>query len=123
LSYYIHAVPGRLRLKMPLLKGDTLLAAEVQTAAKQVAGVESATVNPLTGSLIINYTPEETDSRAIIDGLVSLGYLDVTKAVESTQKRKQEEEQARQAAARAIVSFVVDRALANTGLGFLSILI
>jgi len=39
MSYYIHAVPGRLRLKAPLLKGDPRLAAAVQTAAKQVHGV------------------------------------------------------------------------------------
>ncbi|MDR1909796.1 MAG: ATPase P [Spirochaetaceae bacterium] len=49
-------VPGRVRLRLALLKNESL-AAGVLAEVKAIPGVTGAEVKPLTGSLLIEYDP------------------------------------------------------------------
>ncbi len=51
MSYYVHHVPGRLRVKSPLIKNNETVAAAVKQLLRGVNGVDSVDVNLTTGSL------------------------------------------------------------------------
>jgi hypothetical protein len=51
----VHALPGRVRLKIAGLKGDPALAGEAQTKLGGVPGIKETEANPITGSLLILY--------------------------------------------------------------------
>jgi hypothetical protein len=62
----LHAIPGRLRLRVPEIKGSPARAREVE---QQVAGlkmmVRRVEANPVTGSILLVYDPD--DSAAIAE--------------------------------------------------------
>ncbi len=74
-STYIHALEGRLRIKLPEIKRAALKAREVERQLKQFAGVESASANPTTGNVLILYNPNAVEQRELIFFLMQLGYL------------------------------------------------
>jgi hypothetical protein len=58
-----HAIPGRVRLRFPALRGDAVLSREVQKQLAALPVVRRVEVNPLTGSVLVLYDP--ADSAAI----------------------------------------------------------
>ncbi|MGE3542010.1 MAG: HMA2 domain-containing protein [Candidatus Tectimicrobiota bacterium] len=50
-----HFVPGRIRLKLPRLKGDTVLAQDVQRLLTALPGIQGVEVSTLTGSVLVLY--------------------------------------------------------------------
>lgn len=50
-----HAVPGRVRLKIPRVKKNPDLARQAQERLSQVPGIQGVEANPATGSLLILY--------------------------------------------------------------------
>jgi hypothetical protein len=60
----LHATPGRIRLRLPEMKGDPAKAREVE---QQVAGLKLARrieANPVTGSILVTYDPDDSASLA-----------------------------------------------------------
>jgi hypothetical protein len=60
----LHATPGRIRLRIPEMKGDPAKAREVE---QQVAGLKLACrieANPVTGSILVTYDPDDSASLA-----------------------------------------------------------
>jgi hypothetical protein len=51
----VHAVPGRIRLRIPRLRGDRLYAKQVQTLLTADARVKQVRVNRAAASLVIQY--------------------------------------------------------------------
>lgn len=51
----VHALPGRVRLKLPRLKNNTSNVAEIQRNLFAVSGIKHLEANPQTGSLLIEY--------------------------------------------------------------------
>lgn len=74
-SLCIHALEGRLRIKIPKVKGAAGQAQEVERHLRQSAGVDYVSANPITGSVLILYNPRVTDQDEIISSLQELGYL------------------------------------------------
>ncbi len=58
-----HAIPGRVRLRFPALKGQPDLSREVQKQLGALSVVRRVEVNPVTGSVLVLYDP--ADSAAI----------------------------------------------------------
>jgi hypothetical protein len=54
-------VPGRLRVRVPGLRGDPLRALEEETQLGQVPGVRHVHANALTGSVLVDYDPSIND--------------------------------------------------------------
>jgi hypothetical protein len=54
----VHAIPGRLRLKISRMKRDPVLAAEVQKRLSSVQAIRQVVTNPLTGSVLLLYDPK-----------------------------------------------------------------
>ena len=56
-SQVVHALPGRVRIKLHRLKNNMTYAAEIQRDLRNVSGMKQVAVNPQTGSLLLEYDP------------------------------------------------------------------
>jgi copper chaperone CopZ len=74
-STYVHALEGRLRIKLPKIKRALREALEVELRLQQVTGVKEVSANPTTGNVLILYNPREISQGEIISFLMELGYL------------------------------------------------
>ena len=72
---YVHALDGRLRIKIPKVKGAAGQAQEVERHLRQSAGIEEVSANPTTGNVLIHYNPRLIDQEDIIFSLKEVGYL------------------------------------------------
>lgn len=55
----VHAIPGRIRLKVPQLRENPALASEIQTRLVSASGIRLVETNPTTGSVLVFYETQE----------------------------------------------------------------
>lgn len=123
MSYYLHDVPGRLRIKIPDLKRNILLAQELSRLLNDLSGVESATANAVTGSIIVHYDPEITSSSSILTFLAREKHIDLAKAVSSEKHLEKALAHVGRAASKALLGLALDRAFQGSPLSILTALI
>jgi hypothetical protein len=78
ISSYVHALEGRLRIKIPEVKGAPLKAREIEEHLALCTGVEEVSGNPITGSVLVLYNPRLIGQEEIILVLKEIGYLEET---------------------------------------------
>jgi hypothetical protein len=61
----VHALPGRVRLKLHRLKNNNAYAAEIQRDLLKVRGVTHLEAHPQTGSLLIEYDPNVLEALSL----------------------------------------------------------
>ena len=61
----LHALPGRVRLKLHRLKNNNSCAAEIQRDLLKVSGITHLEAHPQTGSLLIEYDPNVLDALSL----------------------------------------------------------
>lgn len=72
----VHALPGRVRLKVAKVKGNPALARHVEEKLAQVPGIRQVEAKPVTGSLLVHYDTDQLFSLASMEILsVTLGEL------------------------------------------------
>ena len=72
----VHALPGRVRLKVAKVKGNPALARQAQEKLAKVPGIKQVEAKPGTGSLLIHYDTEHLFSLASLEILsATLGEL------------------------------------------------
>ncbi len=71
---YVHALTGRLRIKIPELKGNPVKAQEVENQFNLMTGMQQVSANPVTGSLLLLYDPHLLKQEEIFAVLKELGY-------------------------------------------------
>jgi hypothetical protein len=54
----MHHIPGRMRVKVPRLKGKSRALAKIKESVSQMPGVTSVDTNITTGSVLVNYDPK-----------------------------------------------------------------
>ncbi|MGD8213039.1 MAG: hypothetical protein PVF32_24455, partial [Desulfobacterales bacterium] len=81
MSYYFHDVPGRLRVKIPILNGRPSRIRAVENLLLNLDGIEWIKTNPLTCSVVINYDPDLLDSKQILRLLIDHQYFDESNAI------------------------------------------
>jgi RNA-binding protein YhbY len=74
-SSYVHALEGRLRIKIPAAKGNDSKAREIESHLRHFAGVDSVSANPTTGNVLILYNSRLTRQERLISSLKESGYL------------------------------------------------
>ena len=72
---YLHALEGRLRVKLEGVKGSPVRAAEVERELQALEGVEQVTANPKTGNALILYDSSRIQQQLILDTLWAGGFL------------------------------------------------
>lgn len=121
MGYYLHQVPGRLRVRTPLFKGDERKASEAKAMIESIHGVHSTSVNPVTGSLVIHYDPRVVEAETLTSLLTRFGYFDKAKAITNDQYIQNAATQAGQLAWRAIFGAFADTALQGSPLAMLTL--
>ena len=58
----IHAIPGRIRVRIGKVKDNPSLADELQQKLSAIRVIQQAAVNPLTGSILVTYDPRLLES-------------------------------------------------------------
>lgn len=73
-AYLHHAIDGRVRIKVPNVKGSPVKAAELENQLQRLGdGIDHVTVNPTTGSVLILYDSHQIGQREIFASLEHLG--------------------------------------------------
>ncbi|MEJ2061092.1 MAG: hypothetical protein P8Y64_11515 [Gammaproteobacteria bacterium] len=75
MTHYVHHVPGRLRVRTPVLKRNPELARQTCERLQARPGVEDVQASTVTGSLVIAYDRELTDRDAILEVLRTNGLV------------------------------------------------
>src|SRR5207249_3481760 len=72
---YLHALDGRLRIKLVDVKGRAARAREVEERLRGLPGVELVTANPVTGNVLVLYDARRNGTDALIETLRGWGHL------------------------------------------------
>jgi len=123
MSYYIHNVPGRLRIKSPAIKNNKNVADELKKSLSTLYGVAAVDINLITGSLLVNYNSNAVKHTDIVDILQRKGYFDASKATNNDEYLHQAASKAGAVIGKSIFSTLAGMALERTPLSFLAILI
>lgn len=123
MSYYVHNVPGRLRVKTPTLKAMHGAEDEVRDFFDHLEGIERVTVNPVTGSVVVHYDPGLLESREILYALEQMGHFDESRAFSNRGDSDEAISRTAQTVGKVLVGWAVGKALENSGLSFLTALI
>ncbi|MDA8087946.1 MAG: hypothetical protein M0Z75_14755 [Nitrospiraceae bacterium] len=123
MSYYIHSVPGRLRVKSPVVKGDQRAVIEIKGLIGSIKGVNTVMVNVITGSITVSYDKNAVRPDSIIELLKVNGYYEPSKAISHDQYVHRAASKAGRAIGRSIAGIVVGKALEGSALSLLTIFI
>jgi len=123
MSYYIHNVPGRLRVKTPLVKRNQEVADEIRKILSTMSGIATVDINLTTGSILINYNPKQVGDKEIVNTLQRKGYFDTSKALNNDQYLHEAASQAGNFVGKVIFGTVVDKALEGSALSLISLFI
>lgn len=120
----IHYVPGRLRIRIPLLKSQPQEKDHIETLFREMEGVEKIVLNEITGSVVFTYDPDALNRHRILDILSENGYLqENTTDGANTKNRSGIASKASHAIGRSLFGMAVEKALEPTGLSFIAALI
>jgi copper chaperone CopZ len=123
MAYYIHNIPGRLRVKTPLIKGNNNAATELQRILDKIEGIDSTSVNTLTGSVIINYNTRSLSSDTLIDTLKDEGYLDLSKVETNDDYVEAAVSKVGGVISKALIGIFLEKAFEGSALSLLTVLI
>ena len=74
-QFYVHDLPGRLRVRTPLLKRER--SAQAAKFISAIPGVKSAQHSPVTGSLLVLYDAKTISSDRLLARIGSLAALEI----------------------------------------------
>jgi hypothetical protein len=72
---YVHAIEGRLRVKVVEVKGSPAHARQVETMFRAVEGIREVRANPITGNVLFLHDPTALAGREILGALIAAGYM------------------------------------------------
>ena len=68
----MHALDGRLRIKVPAIKGSPAKAARVACALEVLTGIRSVKANPTTGNVLVLFDPGKLAQEQVIGKLFEM---------------------------------------------------
>jgi copper chaperone CopZ len=86
ISPYIHALNGRLRIKVAEVKGSPIKALEVEGQLRRIDGIDHVRANPITGNVLVLYDPARIGQYEILGALQRLGYLRENSSVQTAAR-------------------------------------
>jgi hypothetical protein len=72
---YVHAIDGRLRIKVPEVKRSAARAQQIEDLFRGLEGIREVRANPITGNVLFLHDPGRIAAREIMGALISAGYL------------------------------------------------
>jgi copper chaperone CopZ len=86
ISPYLHVLDGRVRIKLPQVKGAPQRALAVEQLLLGLDGVTDVTANPTTGNVLVLFTSAVTGQHDILAALLKTGYLSDDHAAAQSRK-------------------------------------
>jgi copper chaperone CopZ len=123
MSYYVHDVPGRLRVKTPSVKSNPAKALQIEDLLGSRKGVLSVVSNQTTGSVVINYDATVASKKEILEVLRERGHFDPAKAITNEQVIEDSFSKGGKWLSKAILGLVVDRVFEGTPLSLLAVIL
>ena len=123
MNYYVHDVPGRLRIKTPMVKRSRSSARDVEGLIKQLRGINSIIVNFTTGSVVVLYDREIISSNLILNTLENEGLFDSSKAGSCDQYINESASKAGQVLGKILFGALVEKAFEGSALSYLAVFI
>jgi hypothetical protein len=117
--YFIHDIPGRLRVKIEYLKNHPERLKEVRDLLI-ANGVLSVRSNTLTGSTVVEYDPAVITSAHLLDILKQNGYAIDVHLAKANRKLRQDHEKIAMKAGRAAMSWLAGQVLEANGLSLIA---
>lgn len=75
MTHYVHHVPGRLRVKTPVLKRQEHRAREIKSYLESIEGVFDVDVSTVTGSVVIKYDAARVSLVVLLNSVRDLGLV------------------------------------------------
>ena len=123
MGYYLHSVPGRLRVKIPQLRNNTGRCQEVQALLLGLEGVQDVEANCLTGSVLVRYDTDFIAGESIVYALEEENHFVASQAANNTQYIQKVATTAGQNVGKAVFSWAIGKALERSAFGLLAALI
>ena len=123
MHHYLHSTPGRLRIRIPIIKASRNLCSDIQNLIINLGGVNHVCTNQITGSVTVRYDVEKLYAGTILELLIVSGFLEDSNTPMNTVRLKKSSFKAGHAVIRMLFGWVVGKALKPTGLSFLAAII
>ncbi|HCC68867.1 MAG TPA: hypothetical protein DEP99_03165 [Nitrospiraceae bacterium] len=123
MSYYIHNIPGRLRLKSPVVRKNQEVADEIRKMLGTMDGIAVVEINLLTGSILINYNPKAVQYKDIISLFQRKDYFDMSKAMTNDEYIQDITSKAGNIVRKAIFGSSVEKVFEGSALSLITFLI
>ena len=85
MEYYIHYVPGRIRIETPVIRENQVKAEQFQTFIKGIEGITAVETHTVTGSAVLHFDEKRINCEQVIGILEKYGYFCLAKAETSDQ--------------------------------------
>lgn len=119
MAYYVHQIPGRLRVRIPAIRFNSYVAAEIENLLN-LHGVEKVEINHLTGSVVVAYNPQRLDSKELLHILREKGYYDSSRAITCEEHIQRATSAVANKAGRCFFGWAVGKALESSGFSLLA---
>jgi len=120
MSYYVHSVPGRLRVKIPMVRCEPGVGREVVEIVENIRGVRHVEVNPVTGSVVVRYDPKWSRSEEILEVLQKHGYFDEQKVLPNDPLMENAAVKASRMIGKTLFGLAVEKAFEGSALSMLA---
>jgi copper chaperone CopZ len=122
MEYYVHHVPGRLRVRIPALRRNPGRAADVE-GLLDIEGVDSLSVSHLTGSVVVTFNDDRVSTGRLLGILKENGYYDGSRRITCDDKIRRASGRAAAKVGRAVFGYALGKTLEANGLSLLAALI
>lgn len=125
---YLHHIPGRLRVRSAAVKRDKDCASVLTQMLSGRPGIASVKTNTTTGSILVNYNAATLDAKTLLDLLGEWGFVSetappVNRAKPPAAVKSPEATMVRQALARAVIGFAVEKAVERSMMALMAALL
>jgi hypothetical protein len=120
MNYYVHNVPGRLRVKIPDIKGNESNYLKIKDLLSQYDEINRISINPVTGSVVVHYNEDKLQPWEILFSLKESGYLKGPITIPNHDKGPKTGAGAGEAVWKAVFGWAVGKAFEGSGLSILA---
>ncbi len=121
MSCYCHITPGRLRIKTPIIRQNAGESERVRELLRALPGVQTVSVNGVTGSVTVHHDGSAADSESILSVLKENGYYRTSQEPDHSMESITSRIGA--TLGRVLLGAVVEKAFEGSLLSFLAFLV
>lgn len=122
MEYYVHHVPGRLRVRIPDIRNNPSIVSKVRSIF-DIYGIDKLKINSITGSVVVTFDPCRLTFDQLLQLLKDEGLFDSSLSITCDQKIERLSNKAASKVGRAVVGYAMGKVLEANGFRLLAALI